>query len=78
MITVSARIDAISAKLLRITSTRTETPAEAYRTAHIALLRILRKDPGLDHFPQIMDALDREAPAHPRPQHARYAEPAHA
>lgn len=75
MLSVSTRIDAISAKLLRITSARTDTTADAYRTAHIALLRILDRDPDLDHFPQIMSALDREMPA--APIRARY-EPAYA
>ncbi len=77
MLSVSARIDAISRKLLRITSARTGSDDEAYRTAHIAMLRILRKDPELAHFSQIMDALDRELPS-PAPRRAYYAEPAHA
>lgn len=61
MTTISARISVLSNKLLTIAHTQTEDVCEAHHLTHIALLRILAKDPDLDHFAQICRALDLEA-----------------
>jgi hypothetical protein len=60
MTTISARIAIISKLLMTIASTQTADVCEAHHLTHIALLRILNKDPNLDHFAQILDTLGRE------------------
>lgn len=63
MLTISARIDVLSRKLLAIAETQTSDTCEAHHLTHIALLRILRKDPDLEHFTQICRSLELEAEA---------------
>jgi hypothetical protein len=64
MMTMSARINAISTHLLAIARPHAEDTNDAYRLAHVALLRIMHKDPDLAHFQQIMDALKRQRALH--------------
>jgi hypothetical protein len=62
-LTISARIDLLSKKLMAIASTQTTDVCQAHHLTHIALLRILRKDPNLEHFTQICRTLEMEAEA---------------
>jgi hypothetical protein len=57
---ISARINVLSRKLMAIAATQTEDVCEAHHLTHVALLRILRKDPELEHFTQICTTLDSE------------------
>jgi hypothetical protein len=46
-----------------IASTQTADAGRAHELTHIALMRILRKDPDLDHFAQIQTTLESEIEA---------------
>ena len=61
--TISARINVLSGKLMAIAATQTDDVCEAHHLTHVALLRILRKDPDLENFAQICVTLDVEAEA---------------
>lgn len=63
MLTISARIDVLSKNLMAIAETQTADVCEAHHLTHIALLRILHKDPNLEHFGQICRTLEMEAQA---------------
>lgn len=63
MTTISARIALISKLLMAIASTQTADVCEAHQLTHIALLRLLDKDPNLDHFEAILATLGGELDA---------------
>ena len=61
--TISARIAVLSKLLMAIASTQTDDLCEAHHLTHIALLRILDKDPNLEHLGDILATLGREIDA---------------
>jgi hypothetical protein len=63
LLTIGARIDVLSRKLMAIAATQTGDVCQAHHLTHIALLRILRKDPNLEHFNEICRTLEMEAEA---------------
>jgi hypothetical protein len=63
MATISDRITTLSNQLMIIASTQTADAGRAHELTHIALMRILRKDPDLDHFAQIQTTLESEIEA---------------
>lgn len=74
--TMGARIELLSKLLLEIAAERAEDVNESHRLAHVALLRILRKDPDLERFPAIVRALRAElgwsVQAHADARHAAH------
>jgi hypothetical protein len=46
---------------MMVAGTQTQDVCEAHHLTHVALLRILRKDPDLENFAQICHTLDCEA-----------------
>ncbi len=61
--TTSARIAVLSKLLMAIACTQTDDLCEAHHLTHIALLRILDKDPNLEHLGDILATLGREIDA---------------
>jgi len=70
MTTISARIAVISKLLMAIASTQTAEVCEAHHLTHIALLRLLEKDPNLEHFDAILETLGGELDAREAQRHA--------
>jgi len=60
MTTISTRIAVLSKFLMAIAATQTDDVCEAHYLTHVALLRVLNKDPDLTHFAQILETLGRE------------------
>jgi hypothetical protein len=74
--TLGARIDALTKDLLGIASANAPDLNEAHFRAHIALMRILRRDPDLERFDQIAGALRRELDLLDAGRRARSSRPA--
>ena len=66
MLSIGARINVISKYLMAIAWTQTDDTCEAHQLTHVALLRILDKDPELAHFDAIMRSLETEIGARAR------------
>jgi hypothetical protein len=62
MMTMGARIEAVSRELLTAARSRAADLTEAHLMAHKAFLRILQRDPELRGYREVGDALRRETP----------------